>query len=79
MQITARLDYCSVLCVDLLKKRDLHLQFGLTKTKRYHLIVVITLSSAQIDTLKGWQLFFLIFCELTTIYCALMILYHNFR
>lgn len=79
MQITARLDYCSVLCVDLLKKRDLHLQFGLTKTKRYHLIVVITQSSAQIDTLKGWQLFFLIFCELTTIYCALMILYHNFR
>lgn len=58
MQITARLDYCSVLCVDLLKKRDLHLQFGLTKTKRYHLIVGITLSSAQIDTLKGWQLFF---------------------
>lgn len=58
MQITARLDYCSVLCVDLLKKRDLHLQFGLTKIKRYHLIVGITLSSAQIDTLKGWQLFF---------------------
>lgn len=58
MQITARLDYCSVLCVDLLKERDLHLQFGLTKTKRYHLIVGITLSSAQIDTLKGWQLFF---------------------
>lgn len=41
MQITACLDCCAALYVDLLKKGDLHLQFARTKTKRHHPLIVI--------------------------------------